>query len=94
MELRKGRDGWDWIIVAMAYRQLGDQEETRKWYDRGVRWMEKTRRREEALRRFRAEAADVLALTPCHASPQEGVEQVEGRAAFSRWSVKVLWDDG
>ena len=62
MELRKGGDSFDWFFLAMAHRQLGREEDARKWYDRAVRWMEKNAPTDDELRRFRAEAEEVLEL--------------------------------
>ena len=61
-ELRAGGDGFDWFLLAMAHRQLGDKEQARSWYDRAVQWMEKHQPRNEELIRFRAEAAALLKI--------------------------------
>lgn len=44
----------------MAHWQLGDQDEARKFYDQAVEWMEKNKPQDEELKRFRAEAAELL----------------------------------
>jgi serine/threonine protein kinase/tetratricopeptide (TPR) repeat protein len=62
MELRKGGDSFDWFFLAMAHWQLGDKEEAPKWYDRAVEWMDKNQPANEELRRFRAEAAELLKI--------------------------------
>src|SRR5882757_1697929 len=62
MELRKGGDSTDWFFLAMAHWQLGDKEEARKWYDRAAAWMDKNQPKNEELRRFRAEAAELLGV--------------------------------
>jgi serine/threonine protein kinase/tetratricopeptide (TPR) repeat protein len=62
MELRKGGDGFDWFFLAMAHWQQGDKEEARKLYRRAVEWMQKNKPNDEALRRFRAEAAELLSM--------------------------------
>jgi Flp pilus assembly protein TadD len=62
MELCKGGGGCDWFFLAMALRKLGKMSEARAWYDRAVAWMEKNQPRDKELRRFRAEARDVLGL--------------------------------
>src|SRR5262249_19285951 len=56
MELRKGGNSVDWFFLAMAYWQLRDKKEARKWYDQAVPWMEKNQPKDEELVRFRAEA--------------------------------------
>jgi len=62
MELRKGGDSIDWFFLAMCHEKLGDKEKARQWYDRATRWMDKNQANNEELRRFRAEAAQVLGL--------------------------------
>ena len=37
MELHDGGDAWDWFYLAMALRQLGQQEEAKKWFAPGRR---------------------------------------------------------
>ncbi len=48
------------FVLAMARWQLGDKDEARKCYDRGVRWVEQNKPQSEAVRRFRAEAEQLL----------------------------------
>ena len=62
MELRKGGDSFDWFFLAMAHWQLGEKDKAREWYDRAVQWMDKNQPKNEELRRFRAEAAELLGL--------------------------------
>jgi hypothetical protein len=62
MKLRKGDDNFNWFFLAMAHWQLGHKEEARKWYDRAVEWMQKNKPNDEALHRFRAEAAMLLGM--------------------------------
>jgi tetratricopeptide (TPR) repeat protein len=65
MALRGGGDSMDWFFLAMAHWQLGERDEARQWYDRAVRWMgENHSAYDDELRRFRAEAAELLGLTP------------------------------
>ena len=40
--------------------QAWHKEEARKWYDRAVEWMEKNQPADEELKRFRAEAEELL----------------------------------
>jgi serine/threonine protein kinase len=47
---------------ATGEEQARHRREARKWYDMAVAWMEKIRPRNEELRRFRAEAAEVLGI--------------------------------
>ncbi|MBI1917218.1 MAG: protein kinase [Planctomycetes bacterium] len=62
MELDQGGHSCDWFFLAMAHWQLGDKEAARKWYDQAVEWMEKHHPQHEELRRFRAEAAELLGV--------------------------------
>ncbi len=46
----------------MAYSGLGEKEKARRCYDEGVQWMEKKLPDHADLRRFRAEAAQILGI--------------------------------
>jgi serine/threonine protein kinase/Tfp pilus assembly protein PilF len=61
MRLGKGGNSFDWFPLAMAHCRLGDRDRARRWFDRAVRWMNKHRPHDTALRRFRAEAQALLA---------------------------------
>jgi hypothetical protein len=59
----KDDEGEAQFFLAMAHWQLSAKEQSRKWYDQAVRWMEKNQPEDpEALFRFRAEAAALLGL--------------------------------
>jgi hypothetical protein len=62
VELRKGGDACDFFFLAMARWQLGDKDEAGKWYDQAVAWMDKNKPQDKELRRFRAEATDLLRI--------------------------------
>ena len=62
MGLRQGGNSFDWFFLAMAHWRLGNKDEARLWYGRAVEWMEKNRPKDEDLRRFRAEAAELLGV--------------------------------
>jgi tetratricopeptide (TPR) repeat protein/serine/threonine protein kinase len=55
-----GGDSGQFFFLAMAQWRLGEQVQARKWYDRAVTWMDKNDPQSEQLRRFRAEAANLL----------------------------------
>ena len=57
-----GGDSWHWFFLAMAHWQLGEKGKAREWYDRAVEWMDKYQPKHEELRRFRAEASELLEL--------------------------------
>ena len=46
----------------MANWQLGEKDKARAWYDRAVQWMDKNEPKNEELRRFRTEAAELLGV--------------------------------
>jgi serine/threonine protein kinase/tetratricopeptide (TPR) repeat protein len=50
------------LFLAMAQWQLGQKEEARKWYGQAVQLMEKSRPQDEELRRFHAEAGELLEI--------------------------------
>jgi tetratricopeptide (TPR) repeat protein len=50
------------FFLAMARWQMGEKDEARKWFDRSDQWMEKNRPDDAELRRFRAEAEELLGL--------------------------------
>jgi len=62
MALRRGGDSFDWFFLAMTAWQLGDHDEARQWYDRAVLWMDEHNPNDKELRRFRAEAAELLRI--------------------------------
>jgi Flp pilus assembly protein TadD len=53
-------DSYDRFFEAIAYWHLGEQDTARRCYDEGVKWMEQHEPRHPDLRRFRAEAAELL----------------------------------
>jgi tetratricopeptide (TPR) repeat protein len=61
-ELRQGGDAFDFFFLAMAHWQRGEKETARKWFDQAVPWMDKNAPHNEELRRFRAEAAELLGV--------------------------------
>jgi hypothetical protein len=44
----------------MAHWQLGEKDKAGEWYDKAIEWMEKNHPTGEQLRRFRAEASQLL----------------------------------
>jgi serine/threonine protein kinase/Flp pilus assembly protein TadD len=62
MSLRKGRDSEDFFFLAMAHWQRGEREIAREWYGRALAWVDTNKPRDEELRRFRAEAAELLGI--------------------------------
>ncbi|HEV3298221.1 MAG TPA: protein kinase [Planctomycetaceae bacterium] len=80
MELRNGGDSFDWFFVAMANRQVGNQQEARKWYDKAVKRMFLN----EELWRFRAEAASLLGTGESLPSFDEASKA--NRAASREWN--------
>ncbi len=62
VQLRSGGDSFDWFFLAMSHWQLGDKERPREYYEHAVQWMEKNGPRDEQLRRFQIEAAELLGI--------------------------------
>jgi serine/threonine protein kinase/Flp pilus assembly protein TadD len=62
MELGQGGDALDWFFLAMAHWQLGNKEQARTWHDKAVAWMDKHMPDNDELKRFRAEAAELLGV--------------------------------
>jgi tetratricopeptide (TPR) repeat protein len=58
----QGRTSYDDFFLAMCRWQLGERQEALRLYDQAVRWMDKDRPNDEELRRFRAEAAELLGI--------------------------------
>ncbi len=58
-----GGTACDFFFLAMAHWQLDHKDEARQWYEKAVEWMEKNRPDNDELRRFRAEAEELLGLT-------------------------------
>jgi tetratricopeptide (TPR) repeat protein len=48
------------FFLAMAHRQLGQEDKARTWFDRATAWMEQKSPKDRELVRFRAEAAALL----------------------------------
>jgi tetratricopeptide (TPR) repeat protein len=70
-ELLKGQKlGFRAFFLAMAHWQLGEKDKARQWYEKAVQWMEKNLPKNEELRRFRAEAAELLGIE-AHPAEQE-----------------------
>ena len=61
-ELQNGSNCFNWFFLAMSHEKLGDKERARRWYDRATQWLDKNQATNEELRRFRAEAAQVLGV--------------------------------
>jgi tetratricopeptide (TPR) repeat protein len=69
VELHQGVDPVDQLFLAMAYRKLGKDDESRVAYNQALQWLErnettlaKKKAQAEELRRFRDEAEEVLEL--------------------------------
>jgi tetratricopeptide (TPR) repeat protein len=58
-----GTGSFDQFFLAMAHWQLGQKDQARSWNDKGIKWMEKNRPRDEQLKRLRAETAALLGIS-------------------------------
>jgi serine/threonine protein kinase/Tfp pilus assembly protein PilF len=59
-----GGNGYNWFFLAMAHWQLGEREQARQYFEQGVQWTDKNLPRSHELARFRAEAAELLEVSP------------------------------
>jgi serine/threonine protein kinase len=55
-------ESFNTFFLAMTHWQLGEREESRRWYREAVAWMEKNKPGDDELRRFRAEAERLLQI--------------------------------
>src|SRR6185436_9523516 len=62
MELSQGAESFNWFFLAIAHWQLGEEKKAHEFFDQAVQWMDKNQPNDEELRRFRAEAAELLEL--------------------------------
>jgi tetratricopeptide (TPR) repeat protein len=58
MELRHGAPAFDWFVLALSHRHLGNTDGARRWYDNAVAWADTNRPTDKELYRFRAEAEE------------------------------------
>ena len=70
-ELGSPGDSMEWFPLAMAHWQLDEKVEARQWYDRAVEWMAKNNPQDQELRRFRAEATELLKIKDKSRLPQD-----------------------
>ncbi len=68
-------NGFDFFFLAMAHWQLGEKDEVRQWYEKAVEWMEKNKPEDEELRRFRAEAEELMGPSEDHHGDTEATEK-------------------
>jgi serine/threonine protein kinase/tetratricopeptide (TPR) repeat protein len=50
------------FFLAMAHWQLGEKDKAREWFAKSVQWMDKGNKEDAELKRFRAEAAELLGV--------------------------------
>ncbi len=63
LELHQGGEAFDYFSLAAAHQRVGDKEEARKWYDKGVAWMAANKHPHAAeLAILRADAEAVLGI--------------------------------
>jgi hypothetical protein len=63
-ELSNGGGAFDCFALAIAHARLGHPEQARKYYARAVEWTQAFKPNNDELRRFRAEAEEVLGIPP------------------------------
>jgi WD40 repeat protein/serine/threonine protein kinase/tetratricopeptide (TPR) repeat protein len=62
IDLRHGGDAFDFLFLAASHWQLGNKDEARAWYDRGLMWMKENPSQDEELQRLRVEASESLGV--------------------------------
>jgi uncharacterized protein HemY len=62
MDLGKGGNSFNWFFLATAHWQLGEKDKARQSYEKAVEWMDQNDPKNDELRRFRAEAAELLGV--------------------------------
>jgi tetratricopeptide (TPR) repeat protein len=77
-ELRSSPHGADFFFLAMAHWRLAHKDQARTCYDKAVEWTEKNLPKDEELRRFRAEAAELMGLTKAAAAEADSQERNDG----------------
>ena len=63
VELSSGGRGFGLFFLAMSHWQLGNKDEARQWHGKAVAWMDENKPDDEELKRFRAEAEELLGIT-------------------------------
>jgi tetratricopeptide (TPR) repeat protein len=63
------------FFLAMAHWQLGNKEEARRWYDKGVEWMDRQHAPSAALQGFRNEAAELLDVNESKSPPDPQLKE-------------------
>jgi uncharacterized protein HemY len=63
MKFSDGGSASDWLFLAMAHWQLGNEEDARMWYGKAIDWMDGIKPNDEELLRFRSEATQLLGLS-------------------------------
>ena len=58
----QGYTSFDGFFLAMAHAQLGKRDEAKRQYDKALRWMQTSQPNDKELRRFGAEAAELLGI--------------------------------
>jgi Flp pilus assembly protein TadD len=62
-ELRTNDQEWgNPFFLAMAHSQLGEKDKAHQWYERGIKWMDAKAATSDSLKRFRAEADELLGV--------------------------------
>jgi tetratricopeptide (TPR) repeat protein len=59
-ELGSPGDSYEWFLLALAHKQLGNRREAREWYEKAVEWMNKNAGHDYQLRLFRGEARELF----------------------------------
>jgi tetratricopeptide (TPR) repeat protein len=55
-------NAYEGFFLAMSHWQLGEKDKAREWFAKAVQWMDKGNKDDAELKRFRAEAAELLGV--------------------------------
>lgn len=67
----------DRLFLGMAYWQMGNEEEGRRWYAEAVEWTEKNKPKDPQFHRFRTEAEDLMGDAVGETDSAEEAREVE-----------------
>jgi tetratricopeptide (TPR) repeat protein len=67
------------FFLAMAHWQLADKVKAREWFDKAVQWMEKGKLNDAVIKRFRAEAAELLGVPEPTPMPEPPADKVKDK---------------
>jgi hypothetical protein len=92
VQVSKGDNGFAFFFLAMTHQRLGNPEVARRWYDKGVQWMDQRIPQHKQLARFRIEAEETLGLNKS-ATSQPSAVGTEAELVSRRNRVQIVTED-